>query len=218
MSATVNTHQLCSVTLLGNLVAVPEIRYLANPVLAVTELTLATTHRWQDKRTQANKEWTSYHSVKVIGHLVERSLNQVKKGEILLLQGYLANQKQTNHGFVHATALEVFPKGFTHSINQLTCSATLISPVNLVTTENNVSLASATIRIHHQAFAEHKQAMQSHMIERTLNIWGKQGVHFAEQAKLDDSLIIEGRLAYSGNQAKHQTIEANQVHLIKQPT
>ena len=35
--------QLCTVTLLGNLVAKPDIRYRTNPVSAVTEIILATT-------------------------------------------------------------------------------------------------------------------------------------------------------------------------------
>jgi len=51
--------QLCAVTLLGNLVATPDIRYRANPATAVTEIVLATSSKWLDKATNKYKEWTS---------------------------------------------------------------------------------------------------------------------------------------------------------------
>ncbi|MFQ3210184.1 MAG: single-strand DNA-binding protein, partial [Colwellia sp.] len=57
LSDAVNKHlkttspQLCAVTLLGNLVATPDIRYRANPATAVTEIILATSSKWLDKST-----------------------------------------------------------------------------------------------------------------------------------------------------------------------
>ena len=60
-------NHLCTVTLLGNLVNKPDIRYQANPVVAFAEFTLATHSRWFDKTSNKFKEWTSYHTVKVIG-------------------------------------------------------------------------------------------------------------------------------------------------------
>jgi single-strand DNA-binding protein len=48
-------NHLCSVTLLGNLVSKPEIRYQANPVIAFAEFTLATHSRWFDKTSNKFK-------------------------------------------------------------------------------------------------------------------------------------------------------------------
>ena len=50
-----STPNLCAVTLLGNLVAKPDIRYKTNPVSAVTEITLATHAQWLDKKTNTMK-------------------------------------------------------------------------------------------------------------------------------------------------------------------
>ncbi|MGB0986130.1 MAG: single-stranded DNA-binding protein [Pseudoalteromonas spongiae] len=208
-------NQLCSVTLLGNLVATPEIRYLANPLLAVTEFTLATTHRWQDKRTKAQKEWTSYHTIKVVGHLVEQVLTQVKKGDIALVQGYLANHKHDNDSVIHATHLETFAKGFTHNINQLQCSATINSDINLVTTASNIPLANFSVCIRHQAYSELKQTMLNHEITRDVHVWGKQAEQIHEQAAKGKAIILEGRLSYTNDSQKKQLIEANYLHLLK---
>ena len=87
MQIDVPKNHLCKVTLLGNLVSKPDIRYQANPVIAVAELTLATHSRWYDKTTKQFKEWTSYHTVKVIGDIVDRALIHADKGDIILIHG-----------------------------------------------------------------------------------------------------------------------------------
>ncbi len=74
MSASLSKHHLCKVTLLGNLVNKPEIRYLANPVVAMAEVKLATHTRWFDTASQQYKEWTSFHTIKVIGDIVDQAL------------------------------------------------------------------------------------------------------------------------------------------------
>ncbi|WP_448214015.1 single-stranded DNA-binding protein [Colwellia sp. MEBiC06753] len=206
-------HQLCNVTLLGNLVAKPEIRYLANPLLAVTDILVATTHRWKDKNQQ-QKEWTSYHHVKVVGELVEQYLLHAQKGDIVLVNGYLANNKTQPIEIIHATAIEHFAKGYTLNINQITCSATICSEVKLVTTDYNQTLASFNVAISHQAIAEHKGTMMLHKVTRPVQLWGKQGQYIAEHAKPDDNIIIEGRLSYSQNQQKSQQIDATSIHLF----
>ena len=207
------THQLCNVVLLGNLVAKPEIRYLANPVLAVTDLTLATTHRWKDKQ-QKNKEWTSYHHVKVVGAMVESALLHADKGDILLVRGYIANNKTKPVEIIHAEAVEHFPKGFTHSINQITCSATVCSDVKLMTSEHNRTFASFDVSIHHQAFSEHKNEFMPHQLTRPVQVWGQTAQYISEHAVENSQLIIEGRLSYANNQQKSQLIDATQVHIL----
>jgi len=207
--------QLCSVTLLGNIVADPEIRYLANPVLAVTDITLATSHKWQDKKTGANKEWTSFHPVKVVGKLVEDNVLHAKKGDVLLVQGYLANNKQKPIEVIHATSIERFAKGYTQAINQVCCSAQITSEVQLVTTEHNKQLATFAVSITHQTFSEQKQAMISHQISRSVHAWGKQAAYIHKHATAGMSVVIEGRVGYENSTAKSQYLEANQVHILK---
>ena len=209
------SHQLCSVTLLGNLVAKPEIRYLANPILAVSEITLATTHRWKDAKTKSTKEWTSYHTIKVIGKLVEETLIHANKGDILLVSGYFANNKKAPIEIIHASSVEHFAKGFTQGLNQVTCSASIASEVQLVTTEYDKLLANFTAHISHHAYAEHTQSMQLHQVERPVQLWGKQAKFVAEHGKIGDHVIIEARISYGATSAKQQQLEASNVHLLK---
>ena len=77
-------HQLCTVTLLGNLVSKPDIRYKANPIVAITEIVLATNSKWLDKNTNKYKEWVSYHHIKVEGKLVEQALLTANKGDCII--------------------------------------------------------------------------------------------------------------------------------------
>jgi len=207
------SHQLCNVTLLGNLVAKPEIRYLANPILAISDITVATTYRWKDKLNH-NKEWTSFHHVKVIGKAVEETLINANKGDILLVNGYIANNKTKPVEIVHANTIEHFAKGFTQNINQITCSATITSAIKLVTTESNNQLATFNVSICHHAFSEHKNESLVHHVERPVQLWGQQAQQVAQQAKSGDSVIIEGRLSYANNQKKSQQIDANLVHIL----
>ena len=73
MTTSLGNHHLCKVTLLGNLVAKPEVRYFTNPVLAVAEIVIATHSRWFDKSSNQYKEWTDFHTIKVIGDIVEET-------------------------------------------------------------------------------------------------------------------------------------------------
>ena len=206
-------HQLCQVTLLGNLVAKPEIRYQANPVLAVTELTLATTYRWQDKQKQT-KEWTSYHQVKVVGSAVETAVAHANKGDLLLVSGYLATNTINQAAIVHATNIEHFAKGYTPNINQVMCSAELVSDVELVSSERGQALAHIDVHIAYQAFSEQKQQLIDHQITRSVQVWGQTATKLAQQAKRGDSLVIEGRLTYANDTQKTQQITATHIHVL----
>lgn len=208
------SHQLCQVTLLGNLVAKPEIRYLANPLMAVTDVVVATTHRWKDKQNNA-KEWTSYHHVKVVGKLVEETLLHANKGDIVLINGYIANNKAKPIEIIHATGLEHFAKGFTQSINQITCSASISSDIQLVNSETNKALASFDIHVFHHAHSEHKGESIKHEVTRPVQLWGQQAQYLAKHAQKGSKIIIEGRLGYANNQQKSQHIDALNIHLLQ---
>jgi single-stranded DNA-binding protein len=214
--------QLCAVTLLGNLVAKPDIRYRANPVSAITEITLATNSKWLDKKTNQYKEWTSYHHIKVEGDIVEKALLNADKGDILLVQGYLSNIKTsspkssnaTDLSIVHANFIQKFNKGYTQTVNQILCSGKLASTPKLIITQNNKNLAQVSLHINHQNYSIEKQCWQNHSVERELHVWGKHAQYLVENAKLDDNVMIEGKLSYLATADKRQFIEAKMVHLL----
>ncbi len=216
------TSQLCAVTLLGNLVATPDIRYRANPATAITEIVLATSSKWLDKKTNKYKEWTSYHHVKVEGELVEQALLHANKGDIILLHGYLSNIKPTtddknatHQGIVHADFVQKFSKGYTQAINQIHCSAQLVSEPKLMLTEQNKNICQANIVINQHIYNTEKQKWQTLSVERVIHVWGKQAQYLAEHGNIGDDLMVEGKLSYTNGVNKEQFIEVKNMHLFK---
>ena len=213
--------QLCTVTLLGNLVAKPDIRYRTNPVIAVTEITLATSSKWLDKKSNQYKEWTSYHHIKVEGDLVEQALLTANKGDIILVQGYLSNIKSSNtdkHShpeIVHANYIQKFKKGYTQTINQIFCSGQISSVPQLIKTQNNKSLAHVNMIINQQVYSTDKQCWQNIIIERELHVWGKQAEYMVNHIIVDDSVMVEGKLSYLSSGNKAQLIDARTLHWFK---
>jgi single-stranded DNA-binding protein len=214
-SNTPSQNHLCNSVLLGNLVDKPIIRYQANPVLAVAELTLATHSKWFDKGTKQYKEWTKYHVVKVIGDVVERSLIHAQKGDVILLRGYLLNSKKSAREIIHATYAQTYPKGYAKSLNQIHCSGQINSPVKFVKTEQNKELVELTLLSNFFVHSPITQELKNIEIERPIHIWGKQANYINEQAKIGDQLVIEGKLSYINNTKKSQLIDSQQVILLK---
>jgi single-stranded DNA-binding protein len=221
-SLKIQSPQLCAVTLLGNLVATPDIRYRANPATAVTEITLATSTKWLDKNTNTYKEWTSFHKAKVEGELVEQALLHANKGDIILLHGYLSNiktnstdKKEQDNAIVHANFVQRFPKGYTKAINQVHCSAQLISSPKKMLTEKNKTISQAHIVIHQHIYNTNKQTWHTVSIERAIHAWGKQAQYLTEQGEIGDELMLEGKLSYTSNAKREQFIEINSLHLFK---
>lgn len=218
---TVQHQQLCTVTLLGNLVAKPDIRYRTNPVSAVTEITLATSTKWLDKKSNQYKEWTSYHHIKVEGDLVEQALLTADKGDIILVQGYLSNIKPTNNdvtnhpAIVHANHIQKFKKGYTQTVNQIYCSGQIASTPQLIKTQNNKSLAQVNITINQRVYSISKQCWQNILIERELHVWGKQAEYTVEHALPGDSVMVEGKLSYLTSANKAQFIDVKTLHWFK---
>jgi single-stranded DNA-binding protein len=213
LTETAKNH-LCQVTLLGNLVNKPDIRYQANPVIAVAELTLATHSRWYDKPSKQFKEWTSYHTVKVIGDIVDRALIHADKGDIILLQGYLINSKKNNREIIHASYAQTYPKGYAQSINQIHCSGTIISDIKVVTTENNKEFSEVMIESKQEIYSSLTQKSHLVTVQRPIHIWGKQALYIAAHGKLNDQIIVDGKLNYLNNNNKNQFIDAHQVVLL----
>lgn len=207
-------NHLCTVTLLGNLVNKPDIRYQANPVIAFAEFTLATHSRWFDKTSNKFKEWTSYHTVKVIGEIVERALIHANKGDIILVQGYLINSKQNNREIIHASYAQTFPKGYAQSINQIHCSGNIISDINVITTEHNKELAEVILESKQLIYSAITQKNHMVTIQRPIHVWGKQALYLAEHGKINDQIIVDGKLSYLNNKNKNQFIDTHQAVLI----
>ncbi|MBL4899775.1 MAG: single-stranded DNA-binding protein [Colwellia sp.] len=217
----VQHQQLCTVTLLGNLVAKPDIRYRTNPVSAVTEIILATSTKWLDKKSNQYKEWTSYHPIKVEGDLVEQALLTADKGDIILVQGYLSNIKpsntevQSHPAIVHANNIQKFKKGYTQTVNQIYCSGQIASAPQLIKTQNNKSLAQVNILINQRIYSIEKQYWQNILIERELHVWGKQAEYIVDHALVGDSVMVEGKLSYLTSASKAQFIDTKTLHLFK---
>ena len=210
---------LCAVTLLGNLVAKPDIRYRANPIVAVTEITVATHSRWLDKKTNQYKEWTSFHQIKVVGSIVEKTLLHAQKGDLILVQGYLTsnalNSDVTHPQSITATFLQTFAKGYSESVNQIHCSALLNSPIQLRKTENGKDFVEANVIINHQVFCTIKQEYKNKSSVRALHVWGKQALQLHDKAQQGDIIFIEGKLSYLATKDKKQFIDVAKVHLFK---
>lgn len=220
-NTSVQCQQLCTVTLLGNLVAKPDIRYRTNPVSAVTEIILATSTKWLDKKSNQYKEWTSYHPIKVEGDLVEQALSTADKGDIILVQGYLSNIKRSNSevqnhpGIVHANYIQKFKKDHTQTVNQIYCSGQIASTPQLIKTQNNKSLTKVSITINQRIYSIDKQCWQNILIERELHIWGKQAEYMIDHVLVGDSVMVEGKLSYLTTANKAQFIDVKTLHFFK---
>lgn len=207
-------NHLCKVTLLGNLVSKPDIRYQANPVVAVAELTLATHSRWFDKTIKQFKEWTSYHTVKVIGDIVDRALIHADKGDIILVQGYLINSKKNNREIIHACYAQTYPKGYAQSINQIHCSGIIISDLKAIKTENNTDMVEVIIESSQNIYSQLTQQNHIVTVQRPAHVWGKQALALVKNGKINDQIIVDGKLSYINNKNKSQFIEASQAVLL----
>lgn len=83
---------LNKVTLIGNLGADPEVRYLPTGG-AVTTIRLATTMRWKDKQSGERKDATEWHRVVFFNRLAEVAGEYLKKGSQVYIEGRLQTRK-----------------------------------------------------------------------------------------------------------------------------
>lgn len=203
--------QQCHVILAGNLVAKPEIRYRANPVVPVAEFVLATNHSWYDKKSNSYKDWTSYHACHFEGHHVEEQFLYAEKGQFLLIHGALSTSPKRQKNHVQVETLSVLGKGVHSGVNHLICDAQLSSTVKLVKTENNASLAEFTVTINEPGFVESDHHFSGQKVERLVHLWGKTAEYFANKAQPNDRFIIEGSLSYISNNKAQQLIDAKKV-------
>jgi len=83
---------LNKVTLIGNLGADPEVRYMPQGG-AVTSISLATTRRWKDKQSGERKDATEWHRVIFFNRLAEVAGEYLKKGSQVYVEGRLQTRK-----------------------------------------------------------------------------------------------------------------------------
>lgn len=83
---------LNKVTLIGNLGADPEVRYMPSGG-AVTTIRLATSRRWKDKQSGERREETEWHRVVFFTRLAEIAGEYLKKGSQVYIEGRLRTQK-----------------------------------------------------------------------------------------------------------------------------
>ncbi len=94
---------LNKVTLIGNLGADPEVRYMPSGG-SVANIRLATTRRWKDKQTGERKEATEWHRVIFFNRLAEIAGEYLKKGSQIYVEGRLQTRKwQGQDGQDHYT-------------------------------------------------------------------------------------------------------------------
>jgi single-strand DNA-binding protein len=83
---------LNKVTLIGNLGADPEVRYLPTGG-AVTNITIATTRTWKDRQTGERRDATEWHRVVFFNRLAEIAGEYLKKGRQVYIEGRLQTRK-----------------------------------------------------------------------------------------------------------------------------
>ncbi len=83
---------LNKVTLIGNLGADPEVRYMPTGG-AVANINIATTFRWKDKQSGERKENTEWHRVVFFNRLAEIVGEYLRKGSQVYVEGRLQTRK-----------------------------------------------------------------------------------------------------------------------------
>ncbi|WP_337136214.1 single-stranded DNA-binding protein, partial [Staphylococcus aureus] len=106
------------VILVGNLGAVPEIRYLPNGG-AVANITIATSETWRDKATGENREKTEWHRVVLFGKLAEVAGEFLRKGSQVDIEGQLQTRKWKDQQGQDCYSTEVVVQGFNGEMQML---------------------------------------------------------------------------------------------------
>lgn len=83
------------VILIGYLGQEPEMRYMPNGGM-VTNISLATSESWKDKKTNELKEKTEWHRVVLFGKLAEIASEYLHKGSQVYVEGSLRTRKWQN--------------------------------------------------------------------------------------------------------------------------
>ena len=93
-------------------------------------------------------------------------------------------------------------------------TSSIVSDIKLMTTEHNKELIEVILESKQQVFSAITH--QSHVvtIQRPVHVWGKQALYLAEHGKINDQIIVDGKLSYLNNKNKNQFIDAHQAVLL----
>lgn len=94
------------VRLMGNLGQDPDLRWTQSGT-AVCTLSLATSKHWFDEKSGEKKEQTEWHRVVVWGKAAENIAKQKRKGDQVIVSGYLQTRKYTDGGGIERYATEI---------------------------------------------------------------------------------------------------------------
>ena len=97
---------LNKVTLIGNLGADPEVRYMPSGG-AVANVSLATTFRWKDRDTKEKKESTEWHRVVFFNRLAEVVGEYLRKGSQIYIEGRLQTRKWKDKDGIERYSTEI---------------------------------------------------------------------------------------------------------------
>jgi hypothetical protein len=83
-----------------------------------------------------------------------------------------------------------------------------------MTTENDKELTEIIVESKQHVFSS--ITLKSHVvtIQRPVHVWGKQALYLAEHGKINDQIIVDGKLSYLNNKNKNQFIDAHQAVLL----
>lgn len=114
MSGSVN-----KVTLIGNLVADPEIRHTQGGA-AIASLRVATSESWKDRNTGERKERSEYHRVVIFNEGLAKIAEQyLRKGSQVYIEGQLQTRKWQDQSGADKYSTEVVLQGFNSAMTIL---------------------------------------------------------------------------------------------------
>jgi single-strand DNA-binding protein len=87
-----NMASVNKVIIIGNLGKDPETRYLPSGD-AVTNITVATTESWKDKKSGDKQEHTEWHRISFFGRQAEVAGEYLKKGSPVYVEGRIRTRK-----------------------------------------------------------------------------------------------------------------------------
>jgi single-strand DNA-binding protein len=83
---------LNKVTLIGRLGVDPEVKYMPSGG-AVTNIRLATSHRWKDKQSGERREETEWHRISFFNRIAEVAGEYLRKGSLVYIEGRIRTRK-----------------------------------------------------------------------------------------------------------------------------
>jgi single-strand DNA-binding protein len=102
--------------LIGHVGRDPEIRTLKDGS-RVANISLATSHRWRDKRTGETRERTEWHRIVVFAEpIIAIVENYVRKGSRLFVEGEIQTRKWTEQSGQERLTTEIVLQGYDASI------------------------------------------------------------------------------------------------------